>query len=176
MGTRQHKWRATNTVYVDIKTGSDLTGDGSQYKPYQSYTRALYHNQPTAEIPTSIPTITLAPGVYTGQLSFGCVGSIVGTQWGAVIIDLKNMYTDYGFYHSNIIVMNGVPATDTTPIGNWTNRDYRFAGVGSATTRASWAPVTTCSAFPVRLSLYTTVLCIGVVYGQTPARIVSTHA
>ncbi len=132
MGTRQHKWRATNTVYVDKKTGSDLTGDGSQYKPYQSYTRALYHYQPTAEIPTSIPTISLAPGVYTGQLSFGCVGSIVGTQWGAVIIDLKNMYTDYGFYHSKIIVMNGVPATDTTPIGNWTNRDYRFAGVGSA--------------------------------------------
>ena len=137
MGTRQHKWRATNTVYVDIKTGSDLTGDGSQYKPYQSYTRALYHYQPTAELPTSIPTICLAPGIYTGQLSFGCTGSIIGTQWGTVIIDLQNKYTDYGFYHSNIIVMNGVPADDTTPIGNWTNRDYRFAGVGSASVAAA---------------------------------------
>lgn len=132
MGTRQHKWRATNSVYVDCKVGSDLTGDGSQYKPYQSIQRALYHNQPTAEIPTSIPTIMLAPGIYTGQLSFGCVGNISGTQWGTVIYDGKNQYTDYGFYHNNLIILNTVPADENTPIGPWTNRDYRFAGVGSA--------------------------------------------
>lgn len=132
MGTRQHKWRATNSVYVDAKVGSDLTGDGSQYKPYQSITRALYHNQPTADIPTSIPTIMLAPGIYTGQLSFGCVGNISGTKWGEVIIDLQDKYTDYGFYHNNLIILNGANADATTPIGNWTNRDYHFAGVGSA--------------------------------------------
>lgn len=132
MGTRQHKWRAGATVYVDCKVGSDLTGDGSQYKPYQSIQRALYHNQPTAEIPTSIPSIVLAPGVYTGQISFGCCGTINGTQWGTVIYDGKNLYTDYGFYHNNLIIMNTVPATEDTPIGPWNNRDYRFAGVGSA--------------------------------------------
>ena len=132
MGTRQHKWRATNQVFVDVKTGSDLTGDGTQYKPYQSIERAKYHYQPTAELPTSIPTMVLAPGVYTGQLSIGCVGNIIGAQWGTVIYDGKGIYTDYGFYHSNMIIVNTVPADDTTPIGNWTNRDYRFAGVGSA--------------------------------------------
>lgn len=131
MGTRQHKWRSTNSVYVDSRIGSDLTGDGSQYKPYQSIHRALYHNQPTAEIPTSIPTI-VCKGVFTGQLSFGCVGIINGTAWGEAIYDGKNTYTDYGFYHNNLIIMNTVPATDTTPIGAWTYRDYRFAGVGSA--------------------------------------------
>lgn len=132
MGTRQHKWRATNNVYVDAKVGSDLTGDGSQYKPYQSITRALYHNQPTADIPTSIPTIMLAPGIYTGQLSFGCIGNISGSEWGKVIIDLQDKYTDYGFYHNNLIILNGANADDTTPIGSWTNRDYHYAGVGSA--------------------------------------------
>ena len=131
MGTRQHKWRATNAVYVDSRIGSDLTGDGSQYKPYQSIHRALYHNQPTAEIPTSIPAI-MCKGTFTGQLSFGCVGNISGTAWGEAIYDGKGIYTDYGFYHSNMIIVNTVPADDTTPIGNWTNRDYRFAGVGSA--------------------------------------------
>lgn len=131
MGTRQHKWRNTNTIFVDSRTGSDLTGDGSQYKPYQSIHRALYHNQPTAEIPTSIPTIVWR-GVCTGQLSFGCVGNIKGSAWGEAIYDGKGIYTDYGFYHSNAIILNTVPANNSTPLGNWTsNRVPAFAGVGS---------------------------------------------
>ena len=94
MGTRQHKWRSSQTVYVDSIIGDDMTGDGSIYKPYQSWYRACFHSQPTVETPTSIPNMVLK-GIFTGHMPFGYCTTVNGSAWGEAIYDGQDTYAIY---------------------------------------------------------------------------------
>ena len=127
MGTRQHKWRSSQTVYVDSIIGDDMTGDGSIYKPYQSWYRACFHNQPTVETPTSIPNIVLK-GIHTGHMPFGYCTTVNGSAWGEAIYDGQDTYAIYGFFHNNLIIRRTRSCTDTDPVRLGS---HIYAGVGA---------------------------------------------
>lgn len=121
---------------MDSRIGDDLTGDGSIYKPYASWYRACFHNQPTAETPTSIPATICLRGTFTGHMPFGYCTTVNGTAWGEAIYDGQNQYAIYGFWHNNLIIRNTRACTDSDavrlggPAYAGVGAPYRTGGVG----------------------------------------------
>lgn len=113
----------TTTVYVDSRFGSDLLGEGTRAKPYQSLGKA-YRAKSTR------PSLIICRGRFSEMLADGnhaC--EIRGDYYGAATFDGAGYYLIYGFTHNNLIIVNtGVGTYDLAVYGG----SGAFAGVGRA--------------------------------------------
>lgn len=130
MATDLMRWRTaptgtegTTTVYVDSRFGSDLLGEGTRAKPYQSLGKA-YRAKSTR------PSLIICRGRFSEMLADGnhaC--EIRGDYYGAATFDGAGYYLIYGFTHNNLIIVN-------TGVGTYDLAVYTgsvaFAGVGRA--------------------------------------------
>lgn len=113
----------TTTVYVDSRFGSDLLGEGTRAKPYQSLGKA-YRAKSTR------PSLIICRGRFSEMLADGnhaC--EIRGDYYGAATFDGAGYYLIYGFTHNNLIIVNtGVGTYDLAVHAG----SVAFAGVGRA--------------------------------------------
>ena len=113
----------TTTVYVDSRFGSDLLGEGTRAKPYQSLGKA-YRAKSTR------PSLIICRGRFSEMLADGnhtC--EIRGDYYGAATFDGAGYYLIYGFTHNNLIIVNtGVGTYDLAVHAG----SEAFAGVGRA--------------------------------------------
>ena len=130
MATDLMRWRTaptgtegTTTVYVDSRFGSDLLGEGTRAKPYQSLGKA-YRAKSTR------PSLIICRGRFSEMLADGnhaC--EIRGDYYGAATFDGAGYYLIYGFTHNNLIIVNtGVGTYDLAVHAG----SEAFAGVGRA--------------------------------------------
>ena len=130
MATDAMKWRTapigtegTTTVYVDSRFGSDLLGEGTRAKPYQSWGKA-YRAKSTR------PTLIVCRGRFSEMLADGnhaC--EIRGDYYGAATFDGAGYYLIYGFTHNNLIIVNTCVGTYDLAVHTGS---VAFAGVGRA--------------------------------------------
>ena len=116
----------TTTVYVDSRFGSDLLGEGTRAKPYQSLGKA-YRAKSTR------PSLIICRGRFSEMLADGnhaC--EIRGDYYGAATFDGAGYYLIYGFTHNNLIIVNTGVGTYDLAVHTGSGA---FAGVG----RASYA-------------------------------------
>lgn len=110
MATRNYVWRTaptgtegTQTVYVDSDWGSDVFGNGTRQKPYQSLTKAWIQA-------STKPSKIILKGLFSEQIANGNhSATIQGDYYGAAVFDGAGTYVIYGFTHYNLIFRN-VPA------------------------------------------------------------------
>ena len=129
MATRNYVWRTaptgtegTQTVYVDSDWGSDVFGNGTRQKPYQSLTRAWQVD--------SRPSKIVCKGLFSEQVANGNhSATLQGDYYGAAVFDGAGTYVIYGFTHYNMIFRNVPPGRgdETVWSGSWL-----LAGVGRA--------------------------------------------
>ena len=115
----------TTTVYVDSRFGSDLLGEGTRAKPYQSLGKA-YRAKSTR------PSLIICRGRFSEMLADGnhaC--EIRGDYYGAATFDGAGYYLIYGFTHNNLIIVN--TGVGTYDLAVHTGSEA-FAGVGRART------------------------------------------
>ena len=115
----------TTTVYVDSRFGSDLLGEGTRAKPYQSLGKA-YRAKSTR------PSLIICRGRFSEMLADGnhaC--EIRGDYYGAATFDGAGYYLIYGFTHNNLIIVN--TGVGTYDLAVHTGSEA-FAGVGRANT------------------------------------------
>ena len=102
--TRAIYWHNQNTSYkyVDSFIGNDVTGDGTQAKPYKTLTKAFQ----------SVPGTIVCRGVFSEDMSHGRHAQhIAGDFMGGAVFDGQGIYDLCGFSLSNMIVLN----TPSTP-------------------------------------------------------------
>jgi len=127
MATRPLYWKTQNSSakYVDSFIGNDVTGDGTQAKPYRTLVKAFQ----------SIPGTIVCRGVFSEDMSTGRHAQhICGDYMGAAVFDGQDTYDLCGFSLSNMIVLN---TPSTPPATAWQGINYNaqgapFAGVGRA--------------------------------------------
>ena len=113
----------TTTVYVDSRFGSDLLGEGTRAKPYQSLGKA-YRAKSTR------PSLIICRGRFSEMLADGnhaC--EIRGDYYGAATFDGAGYYLIYGFTHNNMIIVNTGVGTYDLAVHTGSGA---FAGVGRA--------------------------------------------
>ena len=127
MATRPLYWKTQNNSakYVDSFIGNDVTGDGTQAKPYKTLVKAFQ----------SIPGTIVCRGVFSEDMSIGRHAQhICGDYMGAAVFDGQDTYDLCGFSISNMIVLN---TPSTPPSTAWQGSNYNgngapYAGVGRA--------------------------------------------
>lgn len=94
-----------DTVYVHSIYGSDVCGDGTRQKPYESLGKAYrYHEvKPKYIICVGRFCENIADGDHGGATSL-YIREIKGDYWGAATFDGADTYIIYGFAHSNMFI------------------------------------------------------------------------
>lgn len=130
MATRNYVWRTaptgtegTQTVYVDSDWGSDVFGNGTRQKPYQSLTKAWVQA-------STKPTKIICKGIFSEQISNGNhSATLQGDYYGAAVFDGAGTYVCYGFTHYNMIFRNAPAGRGDETV--WSGSRL-LAGVGRA--------------------------------------------
>lgn len=130
MATRSYVWRTaptevegTATVYVDSDWGSDVFGNGTRQKPYQSLTKAWVQA-------STKPSKIICKGLFSEQIANGNhSATIQGDYYGAAVFDGAGTYVIYGFTHYNMIFRNVPPGRGDEIV--WSGSGL-LAGVGRA--------------------------------------------
>lgn len=104
MATDTYRWRTAfaSQKFVCSYTGSDLFGDGTQAKPYKTFTKS-YYTSPSSGI--------VCRGIFTDNLTGGHNTRIDADYYGAAVWDGQNVSNLYGFQHSNMVFINSNAAT-----------------------------------------------------------------
>ena len=130
MATRNYVWRTaptgtegTATVYVDSEWGSDVFGNGTRSKPYQSLTKAWVQA-------STKPSKIICKGIFSEQIANGNhSAAIQGDYYGAAVFDGAGTYVIYGFTHYNMIFRNVPPGRGDEQVYSGSGL---LAGVGCA--------------------------------------------
>ena len=169
MATRSYSWRTaptgtegTQTVYVDSDWGSDVFGNGTRQKPYQSLGRAWNVSAKPGKI--------ICKGLFSEQLANGNHSSTIqGDYYGAAIFDGAGVYTIYGFTHYNMIFRN-VPFGRGSEVV-WVG-DPLYAGIGRASsssdvTSSTWRQLRVNGVCGSSISLHRSALYMGCIGGNS---------
>lgn len=130
MATRNYTWvtapsgtEGTTTVYVDADFGSDVTGDGTRQRPYQTLTKGY-------NAKTTRPTTIVCRGTFCEQIANGNHSAAInGDYWGAATFDGQGQFLIYGFTHNKMIIRNVPIARGDETV--WSGSPL-LAGVGRA--------------------------------------------
>ncbi len=111
MATKQYKWRKSigGYSYIHTETGSNIYGDGTAQKPYQSLEYAISKGK----------TNFIVYGVITGNFpnaSHGGSYNIVGDYLGAAIYDGQGIYSICGWRHQDMIIRNVIAGNEDTSL------------------------------------------------------------
>lgn len=108
-------WRtaAGANKFVCSYTGSDWYGNGTQAKPYKSLTKAYNSGSATAPI--------VCRGIFNDNLIGAHNSQINGDYYGAAVWDGQGTNNIYGFYHNNMIFINGGAAAGYVGVGGAIN-------------------------------------------------------
>jgi len=118
------KWRTniSGAVYVHEK-GSDVSGDGTQQKPFETLRRAW-------ESGSSRPSQIVCIGFFSEDMADGNHACVIrGDYMGAAVFDGADTYLIYGFTHLNMVIQNC--AAGNSEVKVWTGSGL-LAGAGRA--------------------------------------------